>query len=56
MICLSTHHERDALEKGFDILKNNLKALPLNAKKESTLRGLLFADYLSLVVRMRRTQ
>ncbi len=53
MTCLFTYRERDALEKGFDILKNDLKALPLNAKKESTIRGLLFVDYLSLVVRMR---
>ncbi len=53
MTCLSTYRDRDALEKGFDILKNDLKALPLNAKTESTIRGLLFVDYLSLVVRMR---
>lgn len=53
MTCLSTYRERDALEKGFDVLKNDLKTLPLNAKKESTIRGLLFVNYLSLIVRMR---
>ena len=53
MTCLSTYRERDALEKGFDILKNDPKALPPNDKKESTIKGLLFVDYLSLVVRMR---
>ncbi|MBW2738968.1 MAG: hypothetical protein JRE64_08990 [Deltaproteobacteria bacterium] len=53
MTCLSTYRERDVVEKGFDTLKNNLQALPLNAKTESTIRGLLFVNYLSLIVRMR---
>jgi transposase len=39
--------------EGFDILKNDLKALPLNAKTESVSRDLLFVNYLSLIVRMR---
>ena len=53
MTCLSTYRERDVVEKGFDTLKNDLQALPLNAKTESTIRGLLFVNYLSLIVRMR---
>jgi len=53
MTCLSTYRERDIIEKGFDTLKNDLQALPLNAKTESTIRGLLFVNYLSLIVRMR---
>ncbi len=53
MTCLSTYRERDVVEKGFDTLKNDLRALPLNAKTESTIRGLLFVNYLSLIVRMR---
>ncbi|MCL7414394.1 MAG: IS1634 family transposase, partial [ANME-2 cluster archaeon] len=42
MTCLSTYRERDVVEKVFDTLKNDLQALPLNAKTESTIRGLLF--------------
>ncbi|MGP8329894.1 MAG: IS1634 family transposase, partial [Methanosarcinaceae archaeon] len=53
MMCLSTYRERDIIEKGFDTLKNDLQALPLNAKTESTIRGLLFVNYLSLIVRIR---
>ncbi len=53
MTCLSTYREKDIIEKGFDTFKNDFQALPLNAKTESTIRGLLFVNYLSLIVRMR---
>lgn len=51
--CLSTYREKDVIEKGFDILKNDLELLPVNVQKESTLRGFLFIGFLALMVRMR---
>jgi len=51
--CLSTYKSRDLVEKGFDILKNDLEARPLNIQKESTLKGLLFVNFLSLILKMR---
>ena len=44
MTYLSMYRESDVVEKGLDILKNDLQALPLNAKTESTIRGLLFYE------------
>ncbi len=38
--CLSTYRGKDIVEKGFDILKNDLDTLPLNVQKDTTLRGL----------------
>lgn len=34
-------------------LKQDLQVMPLNVKKESTLRGFLFVTFLSLMMRMR---
>ena len=51
--CLSTYREKDIIEKGLDTLKNDLQALPRNAKTESTMRGLLFVNSLNLIIRMR---
>ena len=51
--CLATYKSRDLVEKGFDILKNDIEARPLNVQKENTLRGLLFVNFLSLILKMR---
>lgn len=51
--CLSTYKSRDLVEKGFDLLKNDLEARPLNIQRENTLRGLLFVNFLSLILKMR---
>lgn len=51
--CLSIYRERDVVEKSFSILKNEIEALPLNTQKESTTRGFLFMNFLSLILRMR---
>ena len=51
--CLSIYRGKDIVEKGFDIFKNDIEALPLNVHKESTLRGLLFVCFLALMIRMR---
>ncbi len=51
--CLSTYRGKDIVEKGFDILKNDLDTLPLNVQKDTTLRGLLFVCFIALIIRMR---
>lgn len=50
---LSNYRERDIVEKGFKTLKQELGALPLNAKREDTLRGGFFVAFISLILRMR---
>lgn len=51
--CLATYKSRDLVEKGFDMLKNDIETRPLNVQKENTLRGLLFVNFLSLILKMR---
>lgn len=51
--CLSTYRERDSIEKNFNMLKNELDMLPLNTQKESTTKGFIFVNFLSLIIRMR---
>ncbi len=51
--CLSVYREKDIVEKAFKILKRDVEASPLNMQKEETTRGLLFACYLGLILRMR---
>ena len=51
--CLATYRSKDIVEKGFDMLKNELKLLPLNAQRDSTLKGLLFGFFLAQMLRMR---
>jgi transposase len=48
---LSLYRQRDAVEKEFDNLKNDLDVMPLRVSKLSTLRGLLFIFFISLVIR-----
>lgn len=51
--CLRTYKERDQIEKRFHHLKNDLDVLPLNVRKESTMKGFLFVCFISLILRMR---
>ena len=51
--CLATYKSRDLVEKEFDLLKNDLETKRLNVQKENTLRGLLFVNFLSLILKMR---
>ncbi|WP_292392267.1 IS1634 family transposase [Methanoculleus sp. UBA303] len=53
LTCLTQYRQRDAIEKCYDVMKNDLKALPLNLRTEETLRGYLFITFLALVLRMR---
>jgi transposase len=51
--CLALYRCKDVVEKAFSMLKNDIEALPLNVRKDSTVSGYLFVCYLSLILRMR---
>jgi transposase len=51
--CLAVYREKDIVEKAFRTLKTDVEASPLNTHKEETTRGLLFACYLGLLLKMR---
>lgn len=51
--CLSVYREKDVVEKAFKMLKSDVEASPLNMQKDETTKGLLFACYLGLMLRMR---
>lgn len=48
--------EKDAIEKMFKSVKNDLAALPLRAHKTKTAKGLIFVTYLALILRTRLTR
>lgn len=51
--CLTLYRQRDAVEKCFLRMKNDLETLPLNARREDSVRGYLFMVFLALIIRMR---
>jgi transposase len=53
LTCLTLYRQRDAIEKCYEAMKNDLKTLPLNLRTEETLQGYLFVTFLALVLRMR---
>jgi transposase len=53
MECLTTHRERDIVEKGFKKMKNDIQSLSLNTNKDSTTKGFIFICFIGLIIRMR---
>jgi transposase len=53
MECLTYYRERDIIEKGFKIMKNDIQSLPLNTNKDSTTKGFIFVCFIGLIIRMR---
>ena len=51
--CLTLYRERDAVEKCFLRMKNDLDTLPLNARREDSVRGYLFMVFIALIIKMR---
>lgn len=47
------YRSKDIVEKGFDILENDLEVRTPQVKKESTLRELLFLSFIGLILRMK---
>ncbi len=51
--CLSLHRSKDIVEKGFDVLKNDIDLMPANLRTNSILRGYLFIAFIALILRMK---
>ena len=49
--CLSIYRNRDSIEKAFRILKIDLDIFSMRVRKESTIRGMLFIFFISLIIR-----
>ncbi|MGC8726359.1 MAG: IS1634 family transposase, partial [Thermoplasmata archaeon] len=50
--CLMYYMERDNIEKAFEMLKSDLEIFPLRGKKEETIRGIIFVQFIALIMRM----
>jgi transposase len=51
--CLALYRSKDVVEKGFDVLKNDIELMPANLRTNSSLRGYLFIAFLALILRMK---
>jgi transposase len=51
--CLSLYRGKDVVEKGFDVLKNDIDIMPANLRTNNSLRGYLFIAFLALILRMK---
>jgi transposase len=51
--CLTLYRQRDAVEKCFLRMKNDLETLPLNTRRDDSVRGYLFMVFIALIIRMR---
>lgn len=51
--CITYYRERDIIEKGFKIMKNDIQSLPLNTNKDSTTKGFIFVCFIGLIIRMK---
>ena len=49
--CLSIYREGDSIQKALRILKTDLDIFPMRVRKESTIRGMLFIFFISLIIR-----
>jgi transposase len=54
--CLSLYRSKDLVEKGFDVLKNDIELMPVNIRTDSSLKGYLFIAFIALILRMRLTR
>lgn len=51
--CLALYRSKDVVEKGFDLLKNDIDLMPADLRANSSLRGYLFIAFLALILRMK---
>jgi len=51
--CLPLYRCKDVVEKRFSMLKNDIEAVPMNVRKDSTVSRYLFVCFLSLILRIR---
>ena len=50
------YRSKDVVEKGFDVLKNEIELMPTNLRTNNSLRGYLFVAFLALILRMKLTR
>ena len=50
---LALYRSKDVIEKGFDVLKNNIELMPANLRTNSSLGGYLFIAFFALILRMK---
>ena len=50
--CLDPYRDKGRVEKAFEILETDLDIFPLRERKPSTVRGLVFILFISLIVRL----
>lgn len=48
---LTHYRQRDAVEKEYSLLKNELEVMPMGVRKMETMKGLLFVFFISLIIR-----
>ena len=53
MVETGVYRERDIVEKGFKIMKNDIQSLPLNTSKDSTTKRFIFVCFIGLILRMK---
>lgn len=51
--CLALYRSKDVVEKGFDVLKNDIEIMPSHLKTNSSLKGYFFVAFLALILRMK---
>jgi transposase len=51
--CLSLYRSKDVVEKGFDVLKNDIDLMHANLRTNSSLRGYLLIAFIALILRMK---
>ena len=49
--CLSIYRNKEGIERVFRTLKTDLDIFPMRVRKESTIRGMLFVFFISLIIR-----
>jgi transposase len=54
--CLSLYRSKDVVEKGFDVLKNDVELMPTNLRTDNSLKGYLFVAFIALILRMKLTK
>lgn len=54
--CLSLYRSKDVVEKGFDVLKNDIELMPANLRTNSSFRGATFIAFIALILRMKLTR
>ena len=53
MVETGVYRERDIVEKGFKIMKNDIQSLPLNTSKDSITNRFIFVCFIGLIFRMK---